>query len=102
MSFINNLTSTSATAIAVGPAGNANPSFLVDCSTASAVTGLRIKSAALAAGVALAAVSSGTNENFTADAKGSGTITLNGTATGAVISGAPFKVATAKDRKSVV
>ena len=96
MSFLNNLTSTSATAIAVGPAGNANPSFQLDCATASAVTGIKVKSAALAGGAALSVVSSGTNENLTTDAKGTGTITLNGIATGAVISGGPFKIATAK------
>ena len=96
MSFLNNLTSTSATAIAVGPAGNANPSFQVDCSTASAVTGVKLKSAALAGGAALSVVSSGVNENLTTDAKGTGTITLNGIATGAVISGGPFKIATGK------
>ena len=96
MSFLNNLTSTSATAVAIGPAGNANPSFQLDCATASAVTGIKVKSAALAGGAALSVVSSGTNENLTTDAKGTGTITLNGTATGAVISGAPFKIATGK------
>ena len=96
MSFLNNLTSVSATAVAVGPAGNANPSFQLDCSTASAVTGIKVKSAALTGGAALSVVSSGVNESLTTDAKGTGTITLNGIATGAVISGAPFKIATGK------
>ena len=39
---------------------------------------------AAASGLALSVLSSGTNENLTLDAKGSGTITLNGTATGTV------------------
>jgi hypothetical protein len=71
------VTSTSANALTVGPAGTTNPSFNVDASTASAATGLNIKSAAAAAGVALSVVSSGTNENLTVDAKGSGTVGIN-------------------------
>jgi hypothetical protein len=86
-------TGSTATSFSVGPNGATNPAFNVDASTASSATGLNIKSAAAAAGVAVSAISSGTNENLTIDAKGSGTITLNGTATGAVISGAAFKVA---------
>ena len=96
MSFLNNLTSVSATAIAVGPNGNANPTFQVDCSAASAVTGVKLKGASAGAGAAISAISPNANESMTADAKGTGTLTLNGIATGAVISGAPFKVATAK------
>lgn len=76
--------SSSANAWAVGPSGATNPSFNVDASTGSAVTGLNIKSAASAGGLALSIISSGTNENLTLDAKGSGTLTLNGTATGNV------------------
>lgn len=38
-------------------------------------------------GVGMAVVSSGTNENLTIDAKGSGTITIGGTSTGAVVLG---------------
>jgi hypothetical protein len=85
MAVISNLSSTSATALAVGPSGNTNPTFVVDASTGSAATGLRVKSAAAAGGIALAAVSSGTNENLTIDAKGSGTITLGGTSTGNIV-----------------
>lgn len=84
MSFLNNLTSTSANAIAVGPAGATNPAIQVDASTASAVTGFKLKANALAGGAALSVISSGVNENATFDAKGSGTLTLNGTATGNV------------------
>lgn len=79
--------STSANALSVGPADVTNPTFNVDSSTASVATGLNVKGAAAASGLAVSTISSGTNENLTIDAKGSGTITLNGTATGAVISG---------------
>lgn len=78
------LTNTSANALAVGRQGTTNPVLNVDASTASVATGLNVKGAAAAAGVALSVTSSGTNENLTIDAKGSGTITLNGTATGAI------------------
>lgn len=78
------IASTSANAFAVGRNGSTNPAFSVDASTASSATGLNIKSAAAAGGVAVSVISSGTNENLTLDAKGSGTITIGGTSTGAV------------------
>jgi hypothetical protein len=78
------ITSTSANAFAVGRQGNTDPVLNVDASTASVVTGLNLKGAAAAGGMALSVTSSGANENLTLDAKGSGTITLNGTATGGV------------------
>lgn len=77
-------TSTSANALAIGPAGATNPSINVDASTASAATGLNIKSAAAAGGLAVKVLSSGTDESLTIDAKGAGTITLGGTSTGKV------------------
>lgn len=77
--------STGANSLAVGPANSTNPSFNVDASTGSAVTGFNVKSAAAGGGVALKAISSGTNEALTLDAKGSGTISINGTGTGNVI-----------------
>jgi hypothetical protein len=80
-------TSADSAAMAVGPNGATNPSLQVDASTSSAATGVKVKSAAAASGVAVSAISSGTDENMTVDAKGAGTITLNGTATGNVISG---------------
>lgn len=89
------ITSNSANALAVGRNGTTNPVFNVDDSTSSAATGLNIKGAAAAAGVAVKALSSGTDENLTIDAKGAGTITLNGTATGAVILPAAVTVASA-------
>lgn len=79
------ITSTSATAFAVGRNGATNPAFVVDASTSSSTTGFKIKSAAGTAGLALSVVSNQTNENGTFDAKGSGTLTLNGTATGATV-----------------
>lgn len=80
------VTSTSATALTVGANGATNPVVQVDANTASVATGVKITGAAAAAGVAVAAISSGTNEALTIDAKGSGTITLNGTGTGAITS----------------
>lgn len=78
------LTVASANAFAVGANGLTNPAFNVDTSTASVATGLNVKGAAAAAGLALSVLSSGSNENLTIDAKGTGTITLAGTSTGAV------------------
>ncbi len=89
------ITSNSAQAFAVGRNGATNPVFNVDDSTSSAATGITVKGAAAAAGVAITTISSGTNENMTIDAKGSGTLTLNGTATGAVVLPATVTVASA-------
>lgn len=89
------LTGTSASAIAltIGPSGSSNPTLQVDSSTVAAATGLKIKAAAAAAGLALAVISSGTNDSLTIDAKGSGGVTINGTATGAIALGRPTTVA---------
>lgn len=76
------ITSASANAVAVGRQGSTNPVLQVDASTASVATGIKVKGAAAASGVAISAITSGANENLTIDAAGSGTITLNGTATG--------------------
>jgi hypothetical protein len=81
------VTSASASAVAVGPNGATNPSLKVDASTASAATGILVKSAAAGSGAAVSTVSSGTNENLTLDAKGSGSITVGGTSTGGVVLG---------------
>lgn len=48
-------------------------------------TGLTVTPAAAASGLAIAVVSTGTDESATINAKGAGTLTLNGTATGATI-----------------
>jgi hypothetical protein len=93
------ITSTSANALAVGRQGTTNPVLNVDASTASVVTGLNIKGAAAAGGMAVSVTSSGTNENLTIDAKGSGTITINGTATGSVgIGSAPLSTSVSTRR----
>ncbi len=81
------ITSAVATALVVGANGGTNPALTVDASTASSATGLSVKSAAAAGGLALAVTSSGTNENLTINAKGSGTITLGGTSTGNIVLG---------------
>ena len=81
------ITGSSANALVVGRAGATNPTLQVDPSTASSATGLKVKSAAAASGLALSVISSGTNENLTLDAKGSGTITIGGTSTGNIVMG---------------
>lgn len=77
----------SAQALAVGANGATNPVLTVDSNTASVATGVKVTGAAAAGGVALAATSSGTNENLTLDAKGSGTVTIGSVSTGNVILG---------------
>src|SRR6476646_8953976 len=78
------LTSASATALAVGLNGSTNPAFTVDAATASSATGIKVKSAAAAGGVALSVTSSGTTEALKIHSKGSGVITIAGTSTGAI------------------
>lgn len=78
------ITSTSATALAVGANGTTNPVFSVNANTASVATGLTVIGAAAAAGVALTVISSGTNEALKINAKGSGAISLGDTSTGPV------------------
>lgn len=71
-----------AKALVVGSAGATNPAFQVDSSTASAATGVKVTAAAPAGGVAIAAISSGTDESVTLDAKGAGAVTVAATSTG--------------------
>lgn len=78
------ISSTSATALAVGANGTTNPVFSVNANTASVATGLTVIGAAAGSRVALTVISSGTNEGLSIDAKGSGTIRLNATGTGAI------------------
>lgn len=77
-------TVSSATALTVAKAGT-DYALQVDTATASAVTGLKITSAAATGGLALAVISTGTNENLTIDAKGSGTVSIAGNSTGDVL-----------------
>lgn len=79
------ITSTSANALAVGRQGTTNPVLNVNSATTTVVTGITLVGAAAAAGMAIVTTSSGTDESLTIDAKGAGTLTLNGTATGNVV-----------------
>ena len=76
-----------ADAFDVGANGATNPVLQVDTNTASVATGVKITGAAAAGGVAVEAISSGTNEALSIDAKGSGALTLAGTSTGGIKSG---------------
>lgn len=82
--------------IVAGRQGATSPGFTLDASTATCVTGIKITPAAAAAGVAVVVTSSGTNESGTIDAKGTGTLSLNATATGNVIIGTNLQVGSAK------
>lgn len=90
--YVNDLVSTedaiiqdsSATAFAVGPNGATNPMLLVDAATTSAATGVKVTGAAEGGAVAVAAISSGTNEALTVNAKGSGAVKIAGISTGGV------------------
>lgn len=96
------ITSTNASALAVGRQGATAPVLKVNANTASVATGIEIIGAAAAGGVAVNAISSGTNENLTVDAKGSGTITLAGTSTGNVVIPRAFAQGTdATDRATI-
>ena len=81
-----NTANQSATALTVGRTST-NAALQVDTNTASSTTGLKITSAAAGSGTELTVISSGTNENLTLDAKGSGTVSINGTATGDILLG---------------
>lgn len=80
-------TSASATAFSSGLNGATNPVFQLVNNIASQATGISITGRAAAAGADITVLSSGTNENLVINAKGSGTILLNGTATGALVVG---------------
>ncbi len=79
------ITSSSANALSVGRQGTTTPALNVTCNVSTCVTGINITARAAAAGVDLAVTSSGTDENLRIDAKGAGTVTINGTGTGAII-----------------
>lgn len=81
------VTSASASALTVGRLGATTPALQVDASTATSITGLKIKSAAAGNGLALSAVGEASNGNLTVDAQGSGTISLNVTGTGNIVLG---------------
>lgn len=78
-------TASGAQALAVGRAGATDPVFEVDSSVVSAATGLTVKGQIATGGVNLTARSSGTDEGLKIDAKGTGALTFQGTATGGII-----------------
>ena len=78
------ITSASASSFAVGLNGATNPAFSVNSSTASQAAGLSVIGAVTGGTVAITATDSGSNTNISINAKGSGTLALNNTATGAV------------------
>lgn len=90
-------TSSSAAALAIGPNGATNPVIKVDASTADAATGISITGAAAAAGVAIAAISSGTDEDLTIDAKGAGAVNIASVSTGGVTLSDDITIADAKN-----
>lgn len=71
-----------ASVVSVGPNRATNPTLKLDFAAASAATGLKVTAAAAAAGVALAAISSGSNEDFKIDALGTGKVRIGVTSTG--------------------
>ncbi len=80
-------TSASSAAFASGRQGNTDPVLRLVNNITTQATGISITGRAAAAGVDITTISSGTNENMVINAKGSGTISLNPTATGNVIIG---------------
>lgn len=78
------LTSTSATAFAVGPGGSTNPGILLDASASNAVTGIVVTMAAAGSGATVSSGSSASNENITYRAKGTGTVSIGGNTSGSV------------------
>lgn len=56
--------------------GGATPQLAVDTTAASVATGLKVTGAAAGSGIALAAISSGTDEDMTLAGKGAGNVTV--------------------------
>ncbi len=71
-----NITSTSANALTVGPNGATNPVLQIDASTASSVTGIKITGAAVGSGVKIEAISSAATEDIILGAKSTGSVRL--------------------------
>lgn len=71
-----NSTSTSANAVTVGRQGTTDPALKVDASVASSATGIGITARAATAGVTLAAISSGSNEQLKITGKGTGSVQI--------------------------
>lgn len=73
------VTSNSSSCFAVGPNGTTDPTLSVNCSTASAATGLQIRGRASGAGLDFLTTSPGSNENIRISAKGTGAVYFPGT-----------------------
>lgn len=86
------ISATSTNAFSVGRQGTTNPALQIDSNTGSSVTGVKVTAAAAAGGVDFAAISSGTNESLTINAKGTGTVTLGNTSTGNILSSRPVVI----------
>lgn len=95
------ITTSSINALEVLPTGGINPSFNVVNNAVSAVTGFQVTASTLGAGVALAATSSGTNENLSLDAKGTGVLQL-GTQSGSIALGAQTTLTTVSTQGALV
>ncbi len=80
------VTSANASAFAVGRLGATTPGLVVDASTATCITGIKVTPKGTGNGVAIASVGE-TNVAITLDGNGSGVISLNATGTGGVIIG---------------
>lgn len=79
-----NITSASATSLAVGRLGATTPAFTVDSSTGSQVAGLKVTGAVTGGTVALVVTDSGSDASVTFNAKGTGTIGIGSASTGRV------------------
>jgi hypothetical protein len=74
----------SAKLASLGANGATNPVIQLDYAAASVATGIRVAGAAPGARAAISVISSGSNEGLSIDAKGTGTIRLGASSTGAV------------------
>ncbi len=70
------VTSANASALAVGRQGASSPGLLVDASTSTCVTGVKVTPAASGAGVAIIAVGGATDELLSISGKGAGVVTI--------------------------
>jgi hypothetical protein len=78
------VTSSSATALAVGANGSTNPVIAVDASTSSVVSGITIKGSATGVATTITATDSGSVGPLSINSKGAGTLTLGTGSSGAV------------------
>lgn len=76
--------STNAAALTMGRLGATTPAFVVDASTGTCITGVKVKAGATGTGVAISAVGEASNGALRIDAQGSGAIALGDTSTGTI------------------